>query len=130
MIYPPVGDAFAQRNKYALEIDFEKQPPMFDQEDIITYNTWPLKIDHSQLEEIVMKNGSDLQQNLNQLLPPEPVFLSTIFLLQDAENIFEMQPAERLIVLKNVFGLLGIDEAKEQVNEERKQTDNKIKYLH
>ncbi len=76
-----------------------------------------------------MKNGSDLQQNLNQLLPPEPVFLSTIFLLQDAENIFEMQPAERLIVLKNVFGLLGIDEAKEQVNEERKQTENKIKYL-
>lgn len=102
---------------------------MFDQEDILTYNTWPLKIDHSQLEEIVMKNGNDLQQNLNQLLPPEPVFLSTIFLLQDAENIFEMQPAERLIVLKNVFGLLGIDEAKEQVNEERKQTENKIKYL-
>ena len=29
MIYPPVGDAFADRNKYALEIDFELQPPMF-----------------------------------------------------------------------------------------------------
>ena len=29
MIYPPVGDAFADRNKYALEIDFEMQPPMF-----------------------------------------------------------------------------------------------------
>lgn len=30
MIYPPEGDAFAQRNKYALKIDFEKQPPMFE----------------------------------------------------------------------------------------------------
>ena len=29
MIYPPKGDAFAERNKYALEIDFEMQPPMF-----------------------------------------------------------------------------------------------------
>ena len=30
MIYPPVGDAFAERNKYALEIDYELQPPMFE----------------------------------------------------------------------------------------------------
>ena len=30
MIYPPKGDAFAARNKYALEIDFELEPPMFE----------------------------------------------------------------------------------------------------
>ena len=30
MIYPPEGDAFAPRNKYALKIDFEQQPPMFE----------------------------------------------------------------------------------------------------
>ncbi|MBQ5633279.1 MAG: ABC transporter ATP-binding protein [Clostridia bacterium] len=30
MIYPPVGDAFAARNKYALKIDFEQQPPQFE----------------------------------------------------------------------------------------------------
>ena len=30
MIYPPVGDAFADRNKYALKIDFEQAPPMFN----------------------------------------------------------------------------------------------------
>ena len=30
MIYPPVGDAFAARNKYALKIDFEQQPPEFE----------------------------------------------------------------------------------------------------
>lgn len=29
MIYPPAGDAFAERNKYALAIDFEQQPPAF-----------------------------------------------------------------------------------------------------
>ena len=30
MIHPPNGDAFAARNKYAMEIDFEEQPPMFE----------------------------------------------------------------------------------------------------
>ncbi len=30
MIYPPKGDAFAPRNKYALDIDFELEPPLFE----------------------------------------------------------------------------------------------------
>ncbi len=30
MIYPPKGDAFAPRNKHALEIDFELEPPLFE----------------------------------------------------------------------------------------------------
>ena len=29
MIYPPKGDAFALRSKYALKIDFKKEPPLF-----------------------------------------------------------------------------------------------------
>ncbi|MDR2190661.1 MAG: hypothetical protein LBP53_05790 [Candidatus Peribacteria bacterium] len=76
-----------------------------------------------------MKNETDLQQTLDQLLPPKPVFLSTIFLLQDADNIFELQPAERLTVLKNVFGLLGIDEAKEQVQDKKREISYKLKAL-
>ncbi len=42
MIYPPVGDAFAARNKYALEIDFEQQPPMFQVSDTHYAATWLL----------------------------------------------------------------------------------------
>lgn len=33
MIYPPKGDAFADRNKYAMKIDFEKEPPFFKVSD-------------------------------------------------------------------------------------------------
>ncbi len=29
MTHPPAGDAFAERNRYAMKIDFERQPPMF-----------------------------------------------------------------------------------------------------
>lgn len=42
MIFPPKGDAFAVRNKYALKIDFEKQPPMFRVSDTHHAATWLL----------------------------------------------------------------------------------------
>ena len=29
MLFPPKGDAFAPRNKYAMAIDFEEEPPLF-----------------------------------------------------------------------------------------------------
>ena len=42
MIYPPRGDAFAKRNKYALKIDFEQEPPMFRISDSHQAATWLL----------------------------------------------------------------------------------------
>jgi hypothetical protein len=45
MIYPPKGDAFAARNKYAMEIDFEEQPPMFQVSDTHYAATWLLHPD-------------------------------------------------------------------------------------
>ncbi|WP_239386436.1 ABC transporter ATP-binding protein [Lactobacillus kullabergensis] len=39
---PIVGDAFAPRNKYALNIDFQKQPPMFKINDHHYAATWLL----------------------------------------------------------------------------------------
>lgn len=42
MIYPPKGDAFAERNKYAMKIDFERQPPMFKISDTHYAATWLL----------------------------------------------------------------------------------------
>ncbi|MDD4290686.1 MAG: ABC transporter ATP-binding protein [Clostridia bacterium] len=40
MIYPPVGDAFAERNRYALKVDFVEQPPMFKISDTHFAATW------------------------------------------------------------------------------------------
>lgn len=42
MIYPPKGDAFAERNKYAMQIDLEEQPPMFKISDTHYAATWLL----------------------------------------------------------------------------------------
>ena len=45
MIYPPKGDAFAPRNQYAMKIDFERQPPMFQISDTHYAATWLLHPD-------------------------------------------------------------------------------------
>ena len=50
MIYPPVGDAFADRNKYAMEIDFEQQPPMFEISETHKAATWLLHPDAPKVE--------------------------------------------------------------------------------
>ena len=50
MIYPPVGDAFADRNKYAMEIDFEEQPPMFEISETHKAATWLLHPDAPEVE--------------------------------------------------------------------------------
>ena len=50
MIYPPVGDAFAERNKYAMKIDFEQQPPLFDVTPTHRAATWLLHPDAPKVE--------------------------------------------------------------------------------
>ena len=50
MIYPPVGDAFAERNKYAMQIDFEMQPPMFEISPTHKAATWLLHPDAPKVE--------------------------------------------------------------------------------
>lgn len=42
MLYPPKGDAFAPRNKYAINIDFQEEPPMFKVSDTHYAATWLL----------------------------------------------------------------------------------------
>lgn len=42
MLFPPKGDAFADRNPYALKIDFEQEPPMFKVNDDHYAATWLL----------------------------------------------------------------------------------------
>lgn len=51
MIYPPKGDAFAPRNKYAMEIDFEEQPPYFKVSETHYAATWLLHPDAPKVEE-------------------------------------------------------------------------------
>ena len=50
MIYPPKGDAFALRSKYAMNIDFEHNPPYFKVSDTHYAKTWLLHPDAPKVE--------------------------------------------------------------------------------
>jgi oligopeptide/dipeptide ABC transporter ATP-binding protein len=50
MIHPPAGDAFAVRNKYAMEIDFGEEPPFFDLSPTHKAATWLLHPDAPKVE--------------------------------------------------------------------------------
>ncbi|MBY0097522.1 ABC transporter ATP-binding protein [Mesobacillus maritimus] len=50
MLKPPVGDAFAPRNEYALEIDTQMEPPMFKVSDTHYAATWLLHPDAPNIE--------------------------------------------------------------------------------
>lgn len=50
MLFPPKGDAFAARSKYAMKIDFEKEPPFFKVSDTHYAATWLLHKDSPKVE--------------------------------------------------------------------------------
>lgn len=50
MLYPPKGDAFAQRNPHAMKIDFEEQPPQFKISETHYAATWLLHPDAPKVE--------------------------------------------------------------------------------
>ena len=74
MIIPPVGDAFAARNKYAMQIDFEQQPPKFKVSDTHWAATWllhpqapkvePPKIVLERIERMKKLQEKQAEQNL------------------------------------------------------------------
>lgn len=69
MIYPPKGDAFAARNKYAMEIDFEEQPPFFEVSPTHKAATWLLHPNAPKVEppEIVTDRIARMKQLNEQL---------------------------------------------------------------
>ncbi len=50
LIYPPKGDAFADRSRYALEIDYKYEPPYFRVSDTHYAATWLLHPDAPKVE--------------------------------------------------------------------------------
>lgn len=79
------------------------------------------------IEELVFKSNLDLQNVLNSFIKPREVLLSTSFLMQDSENIFDLTPVERINVFKDIFNLLDIDSNKTILSEKRRETQLKLK---
>lgn len=66
MLYPPKGDAFAQRNQFAMNIDFEREPPMFKISDTHYAATWLLHPDAPHIE-IPQQVKRRIEQQLDEV---------------------------------------------------------------
>lgn len=73
------------------------------------------------------KNEWDIQEMVNSIIPPLSVYEGTHMLMQDSVNIFELAPQQRIDIFKNIFWLLGIDEAKEKISDEKRSLSAMIK---
>ncbi len=67
MIYPPKGDAFALRSKYAMAIDFKYEPPFFKVSDTHYAATWLLypgapKVEMPAIVKTRIKNALDQEK--------------------------------------------------------------------
>lgn len=65
---PPKGDAFAPRNKYAMAIDFEEEPPLYQISETHFAKTWLLHPDAPKVEppEAVTRRMRQLSSNFKQ----------------------------------------------------------------
>lgn len=82
-----------------------------------------------EIEEISLKNETDVQNRMKEILPSKDVFLNTVFLLQDAKNIFEAWEKDRIDILKRVFDLLWFDGAVKIVKDRKIDVEGKLKAL-
>jgi len=55
------------------------------------------------LEPIETTSQKESDALISQLLPPKEVVLSTGFLTQSAQSVFELAPADRIQVFKHMF---------------------------
>lgn len=83
------------------------------------------ELDVSMIDEIVFKNETDLQKNLEEFLPARDVFMNRDMMMQESSNLFDLTQTQRIDVFKHLFWLLDIDQAKDRLWEEK----TKLKYL-
>ncbi len=125
------NEVFFNSNIFSADIlSFQEKKVWLWKTFLSVYNEFfKLMKDIFNIEELKFKSSSEWQKLLNELLPPKEVFLSTCFLMQDSDNIFEMSPSERINIFKNIFNLIWIDEIKDKLAERKKELNLHIKLL-
>lgn len=107
--------------------EYNKEKIIIDNNDILTL----LNFHQVKIEDLTsnFKQEKELQNNLNDILPPQEIANSTFFIKQDGENIFEVDASSRIHILKKIFGIMWIDDAKKIIDDKKRETYWMIKAL-
>gem|GEM_PF-3219123 len=74
------------------------------------------------LEEVAALGQKEIDTMILDLLPSREVTLSSCVLMQESDNVFEMTPALRITVFKQLFDLLDMDHVRDHLAELKKTT--------
>lgn len=103
---------------------------LFDLLDVVSYNLDCMTLIPKEiLEPIEFHRTNEIQTHIDLLLPPRQVFLQRNILMQDSENIFDLQPKQRIDILKLMFWLDMIDTIRDQVGDQKNQLRGQLKVL-
>lgn len=113
-----VGDAFAPRNRYALQIDYEEEPPLFAVSDTHKAATWLLderapRVDFSAMDmvhEVSMEEHEHAPRNVDA--DPEKALvrvnhLTKEFILPSRKKMTAVKDVSFSIMPGEIFGLVG-----------------------
>lgn len=98
--------------------------------DIITFDKdftddlSPIKLEHIDLVRI-----PEIEENIRNLLPPRQVFEHRNMFMQNSDNIFELQPKQRIDLLKQIFNLDFLETYKTKLSDDKNQLSTQIKIL-
>lgn len=81
------------------------------------------------MEEVPFTSWRELDESMKILLPPRELVQSVYLLMQESNHVFELPPAQRIMVFKHLFGLIWIDEAKDKLMERKKELSTMLKLL-
>ena len=121
LIYPPVGDAFALRSKYAMKIDFKKEPPLFKVSETHYAATWLLDKRAPKVEmPLIVKTRIEASLAANKARMNK----------QESSNEEKNNPSNRVADETKDLAInndLQFEEHEEEVLKEAKQASSKAK---
>lgn len=94
----------------------------FGQEIICTQVSVTDVVVASSCEEISALGQKEIDTMILDLLPSREVTLSSCVLMQESDNVFDMTPAVRITVFKQLFDLLDMDHVKDHLAELKRTT--------
>ena len=128
MRFPPKGDAFALRSKYALEIDFKHEPPFFKVSDTHYAATWLLhpdapKVEMPKIVKTRIANSIKQYEESKNISKEEMVGVpEESFELAESydEETSSERSAKQALLSQNLAAYQNVDEGKAQFSKENK----------